>query len=273
MKTKIVYTVIGGESDIYAYQAWVSVDSLRHHQPDAHVEIVCDTVTAERISRMPLGALADKVTAIDFPAGMSARERSRRLKTNLREYVEGDYLYVDTDTIITGSLEEIDKLEGSLYAVHDAHCTIKDNPYMEMNHRNAAVLGYSLEDEVDFFNGGVVFAKDNEAAAAFYAKWNELYDLSTQRGIFIDQTSFAKANIDLGHVLQELPGIWNCQLRHGTRFLGDARIVHYLWTSKKLPTVHTSWEGVTCGTKSLPEGRYLPPSRLCMMILLWEYRV
>lgn len=233
MKTKIVYSLVSGPHDFYAYQAWISVMSLRHHCPDAYVELVCDSHTKEYIRSLPLFQLLDNIVCVNLPSGMTTKEISRQIKTNLRNIVQNDFLYLDVDTVITGPLDDIDGFQGSLFAVADAHCNLMNNPYIPMIRRNARTMGYSLENESSFFNGGVTYAKDDPLASDFYNKWNALYNRGTSKGIFIDQPSFAQANIILGHVMKEIPGIWNCQLRHGIRFLKDARIVHYLWTAKR----------------------------------------
>ena len=232
MKTKIAYALVSDRDDVYALQAWVSVVSLRRHNPDAVVVLACDRPTADSVRTLPLAGLIDETVVIDLPEGMTARERSRRVKTGLRDAIEGDFFYIDVDTIITGPLDSIDEVDCELAAVADAHCSLEDNPYMEMNRKNAAVLGYGFDGETQFFNGGAVLARDTETAREFYRTWNRFYDEGTRKGIFIDQTSYARANIFLGHPMEELPGVWNCQLRHGTRFLSDARVVHYLWTAK-----------------------------------------
>ena len=236
MKTKAVYVLVCSSADYYAEQLWVSILSLRYHNPDITVEIVCDRESANQIVSAPVHLLADTITVVDFCKGITAIERSRRIKTDLRKLVSGDFIYMDTDTIITSSLADVDELEGSLYAVADAHCKFRYNPYKEMICHNASLFGYDARFEENFFNGGVVYAKDDRIAADFYAKWNALYLEGVKKGISIDQPSFAKANKDLGHPMRELPGSWNCQLKHGVRFLHEARIVHYLWTAKRAPS-------------------------------------
>ena len=42
MKTKIVYTIVSDENDIFFEQALLSIYSLRKYNPDAFVELVID---------------------------------------------------------------------------------------------------------------------------------------------------------------------------------------------------------------------------------------
>ncbi len=48
----------------------------------------------------------------------------------------------------------------------------------------------------------------------------------------MDQPSYCRTNIELGCPVQMLPDVWNCQLKHGARYLKDAVVVHYLVTSR-----------------------------------------
>ena len=54
--------------------------------------------------------LVDNIVMRKFSEEINNRERSRSLKTNLRHIVSGDYLFIDTDTIITGDLSFVDNI-------------------------------------------------------------------------------------------------------------------------------------------------------------------
>lgn len=45
MKTKIVYVLVSDEKDLYLEQAWLSVYSLRLHNPTAYVVVLMDDNT------------------------------------------------------------------------------------------------------------------------------------------------------------------------------------------------------------------------------------
>ena len=45
MKTKIVYCIVSNDEDIYLEQAWVSIYTLRRHNPDAEVILLVDKDT------------------------------------------------------------------------------------------------------------------------------------------------------------------------------------------------------------------------------------
>ena len=49
MKTKIAYVLVSSHRDLFWEQCLISVMSLRHHMPDAHTVLVCDTETKESL--------------------------------------------------------------------------------------------------------------------------------------------------------------------------------------------------------------------------------
>ena len=124
MKTKVVYVLVSQESDYYYEMLLLSLFSLRLYHPlgDAEVVVVMDRDTQQRLIDIKADIL-DEVTPIvpDIPQGYSTMQRSRFLKTSLRAFITGDFLYLDTDTIICRSLCEVDSFDGDFCAVLDNH--------------------------------------------------------------------------------------------------------------------------------------------------------
>lgn len=234
MKTKILYVLVSSQRDCYLEQAYVSMRSVKHHMPDAHIVLLTDTATMGTCTglRGEKMAIANEVIVIDLDAQTyNAQQRSRLLKTNSRNYVQGDYLYIDTDTIITKPLHEIDTIESDLAACWDTHTTAKASPFYGLTLRDGRKLGWPVEHEEYYFNGGLMYAKDSPKAHEFYTLWHKNLQEGWKLGVMMDQPSLAKTNYMLGHVIDVLPEIWNCQLIYGMKFLRDAKIVHYLITS------------------------------------------
>jgi len=233
MRTQVVYTLVSSPEDNYAWQAYVSVLSLRHHNADAKVLLLCDDKTAEYVKEHALIHSVDEIIVPSLPENLTAMQKSRYLKTGLRQYVDGDVLFIDTDTLIVSPIDEIDELEAGVAAVLDAHTPLADNPYLEMITRDSHLVGNDLSGISGYYNSGVIFSKGDEMIGDFYRKWNENYRCGQDSGVKMDQPYLAKTDAAFGHIIKELPGVWNCQLRHGVRFLKDAKIVHYLWTAKR----------------------------------------
>lgn len=233
MKTKIAYVLVSSNDDVYLEQAYISMMSLRHHTPDAVVELLIDKETEKSLTgrRAEIIKLANKVTAIDVAGEYNAQQRSRILKTSLRNYIEGDYLFIDCDTIVTKPLDDIDNCRFDIAACQDSHSLFKDNPYRDMCVAHGKILDWPIEKENVYFNSGIIYVKDNELTRNFYSKWNEFWREGSLKHVNMDQPSFAKTNYALGHVVKILDDVWNCELKHGTKYLKDAKIVHYLCTN------------------------------------------
>lgn len=233
MKTKLLYVLVSSENDIYLEQAYVSISSAKYHMPDVHITLLIDRLTELSLTpdrRNKLKAVSE-IVVIDLPSGLTGQQRSRILKTSCRKYISGDFLFIDCDTIIVRPLYEIDNLPYVLAACKDAHSNFSSNPYRGMCINHCKKLGIDVADEELYFNSGVVLARDTAEVHKFYDRWSKNLKIGRLKGIFMDQPSFAKTNIELGHMISPLNDIWNCQIIHGIKYVKDANIIHYLCTS------------------------------------------
>lgn len=105
MKTKIVYVVASLDDDIYMEQAIVSAWSAHHYNPDVNIVLVCDQDTEATLHKgnrqRYVEELFNEIFVQQLPDTYSMIERSRALKTMVRNIVTGDFLYLDTDTMFT----------------------------------------------------------------------------------------------------------------------------------------------------------------------------
>ncbi len=234
MNTKLVYVLVSSEKDIYLEQAYVSMLSAKHHMPDAFISIIIDSVTKQSLTgiRKKEISIADEIIVVDLDQSYSAQKRSRLLKTSVRNHIQGDFLFIDCDTIIVQPLNEIDTIEADIAACWDSHTQFKINPYYKKCIEDARAFAWPIEEEDAYYNSGIIFCKDNNKTHEFYKKWNDNYQKGAQNKILMDQPSFAKTNYDYQHIIQKMPDIWNCELKHGMRYFKEAKIIHYLCTNE-----------------------------------------
>ena len=233
MKTKIVYVVSSNETDIYLEQALLSVFSLRKHNPNAHVELVVDQDTDATIigKRQEIMKYIDKKIVVEVPDELSMVAKSRWLKTSLRQHVEGDYLFIDTDTVITDRLDDIDTFDGELGAVKDQHVLLGLLTVGKVNPRALAKEeGWKWRENIAYYNSGVMFVKDSELTHNFFQTWHQKWVRNINAtGKHRDQSPLAATNEVFKYVIKELSGEWNCQiLSNGIAYLANAKIMHYL---------------------------------------------
>ena len=235
MKTKIVYAVTSDEKDYYLEQTLVSVYSLRLYNPQATVILLVDnktdTTLIDKRAKI-LEYISDKIV-VNIPDKYTKKERSRYLKTTIRQNVKGPYLFIDSDTIITDDLSEIDNLldKGiNIAAVKDNHCDFKDMLNYKLILSRAHIIGWDkyLKRDVIHFNSGVMFINDSDLANEFYEKWHSNWLYECDKGICYDQLAMAYTNQQLNYPICEIEGIWNCQIcQDGIRYLSQAKIIHY----------------------------------------------
>lgn len=233
MKTKIVYVLVSSSKDIYLEQAYISMYSVKYYMPDAHITLLTDKQTEATFTNVREKELkyTDEIISIDIDNKYSAQQRSRILKTSVRKYIKGDFLFIDTDTIIVKPLYDIDLIEADIAACWDTHAPFLLNPYRRMCLEHGKKLKWPIDKEEIYFNSGVIYVKDSKIAHEFYDLWNKNWFDGCKKKVFMDQPSFAKTNYMLNHPIKTLDDIWNCELKHGIRFLKDAFIVHYLCTN------------------------------------------
>lgn len=233
MKTKVVYVLVSSDKDIYLEQMYVSMYSLRFYNPNAYVVLLTDSQTAMTFTgrRKEMTKYADEIVKIELDSSLNGQQKSRQLKTSIRNRIDGDFLFIDCDTIITRDISCIDETSVSIAACRDTHSSFIDNPYRDMCLKDGQLLGWPIEGEKDYFNSGVIYVKDNSETREFYRRWNENLNLGYSKKVYMDQPSFAKTNYEMGHIVRHLDDIWNCELKHGIRYLKDAFIIHYLCTN------------------------------------------
>lgn len=159
MNTKIVYAVVSNEKDIFLEQTLLSVYSLRLYNPEAHVILVVDEDTNKTIQgkRSEILKYITEKIIVKVPKEYTQVQKSRYLKTTLRQNIKGDFLFVDSDTIITDSLSEIDNLNIELGAVKDLHVNLDQNYGCKNIIKKALSIGFNPLSNNLYFNSGVIY--------------------------------------------------------------------------------------------------------------------
>src|SRR5277367_113484 len=100
MQPQICYALTNGEGDRYAAMTFISASLVRRVYPQAKIVVLVDELTEPLLVRQsaPIVKLADQIirvqTGIDAPLA-----RNRFVKTSVRLFVKGDYVYLDADAL------------------------------------------------------------------------------------------------------------------------------------------------------------------------------
>lgn len=250
MITKLVYVLTCAPDKHYIEQALMAVWSARHRNPESHIVLLVD----DKTDRLLTGKRAEilqyvsekKVVSFDDDS-TSPMYRSRWIKTSVRNLVDGDFMFVDCDTIVCRSLCEIDSFKCEVGAVWESHLLVAD--FCESLTKKAVSecqrLCIDLIAEKEYFSSGMLFVKDSPRAHELFEKWHSCWLESNSIGLPIDQPSLAKANAEMGHVIEKIPDTYNCIVFTKNTFVREAHILHitayenpsYLFTGKMLDYV------------------------------------
>ena len=232
MKTIILYVLVSDSEDFYAEQLYISLVSLRKNAPGAVATVLTDQSTHDALaSRGEIGkrllAMADKWVIISLDSDSTKEYRSRLLKTGMRQYIDGDFLFIDTDTLIVRPLEQIDSIPDELALCLDHHCHLHANPEKEYIKDRCLQIGEDLSQTDCYFNSGVILARDTAMVRDVFTQWQQNYLEGRTHGIKTDQQSLAKTLNNPFFKVGQLDGEWNCQLPYGVRYMGSAIVFHY----------------------------------------------
>jgi len=231
---KYVYVLTSSEKDFYYEQFFLSVISLRLHNHNAHVTALIDSKTKGGLTggRSGYEQFVSETIIITSPQELSQKEVSRWIKTSIRKYVSGDFIYIDCDTIVSGNMEHDFPPEINIGAIFDTHVPLARHHLITHFNEEDRRLGFVSSFEMGMrYNGGVIFCRDTPEGNDFFSRWHSLWLYSNKKGNSQDMPSLNQASYEMGGIISELPGEWNCQITHnGLPFLHNAKIIHYYAT-------------------------------------------
>jgi len=231
METKLVYVLTSTPDKSYCEQALMSIFTARYHNPDAYIVLLVDdkTDTLFTGSRAEILEYINEKIVKELPVEMPMMERSRWLKTSVRSIVDGDFLFVDCDTLITRPLNRIDDFQYSLGAVADSHLAVSqfNSLLYDKVDKLAKTLDWDLSAEEYYYSSGVIYVKDIPENHILFEKWHYYWLEGLKKGVSIDQPSLAKANIEMGRIIKRMNDGWNCVMYTHPLFDNKAFILHF----------------------------------------------
>jgi len=232
---KYVYVLTSSDTDYYYEQFFLSLASMRLYNPDAEVIALIDERTKQNLTGKRSGyeKLVSETKIINVPDIYSQKEASRWIKTTIPHYVSGEFFFIDCDTIISEMLENRFPAGINIGAILDTHVTLDAHHHKKYFQDEDIAAGFdsSLKTNIRY-NGGLIYCRSDSPAVAFYEKWHSLWKEGLKKGCSQDMPSLNQANYEMGNIITELDGKWNCQISHnGINFLHSAKIIHYYATS------------------------------------------
>lgn len=223
-----LYVLVSKPGDTYYEQTLVSAASLRYYMPDANIVLLTDDKTFATLvgKRSEIKKYVTSIKKVELSDEMSNMQKSRWLKTSLLKYVDSDFLFIDSDTIVMQKLNDIESIDVDFGAVLDKHSFFSKHCNRALIEENARKLGFEPCVNDRHFNSGVMLVRNNKKNKLFFQMWHNLWLETAKKGVFIDQIALAQANYLMNGVICELPGVWNCQVEYGMHLIADAKILH-----------------------------------------------
>ena len=237
---KYVYVLTSSINDLYYEQFFLSIVSLRLHNPKACIISLIDSKTKESLTGTRSGyeKYITEITVINAPESLSQKEVSRWIKTSVNKYVSGDFLYIDCDTVIAGNLDFNFPSDIKIGAILDTHVPLSKHHLDQHFKAEDKKLNFLSSIETDKrYNGGIIFCRDTAGSSEFYEKWHTLWQFSLKNGNHHDMPALNQANYEMGGIITEISDEWNCQITHnGLPYLSGAKIIHYYATALNFVT-------------------------------------
>ncbi len=224
---RVVYALTSAGLDMHSATTRVSVASLRISNPRARAIIVCDPETNANIARTgdPLRSEVDEWVVRDTPEGPPVF-RNRFLKTSLRRWLDGPFLYLDGDTVVRGDLADLFHGDTDVAAAPNHSQDEIADQIWSGDREFFARMGWSIGTR-PFVNGGVIYLNDTSAARVFAEQWHDFWRASVAVGVTRDQPSLNAAIDATRPRVWLLPHRYNAQCRMNPSVSINAVIDHY----------------------------------------------
>lgn len=239
-----VYVLSSQVNDYYAEQACVSIYSLKKFNPDSNVILIGDIETIENLKngRELVKTLINDIIPVKTPEGFTLLQKSRFIKTSIRQIIPGDFIFIDTDTIILGSLKELEETDCKMGAVttKDSRDWNRKNPHKHFREYNEKRgINPDFNHGIDYFyNSGVMLCRDKPEVYKLFDRWHSLWiESSVKYGYHKDQCDLDRANSELENIIKNIDGIYNFAAIYPNVAIEDiknCKIFHYFVSSNKL---------------------------------------
>jgi hypothetical protein len=221
----VCYVLVCEGWDRHAQMMWLSATSLKLHEPEASITLVTDPLTRQTLEQSAgqLLRLVDRVVVVESDIA-DPRLRAFYLKTALRRHVEGDFLYLDGDTLVVKPIGDVLDTRGDVAAALDFN---HDGPWFPPQLRQPyETLGWPYPLEF-YFNSGVMLMRDVPEVRSFSEEWTRRWHLLVDQGMPGDQEAFVTALYASPVRWCRLPATFNSiTVKRNYRFR-DARILHF----------------------------------------------
>jgi len=207
--------------------AWLSATSVRLQQPDARIVVVIEGLSPDgaRAVAQRFEQLADdiRVQPSDEPTPVG---KSRLHKMKLREYLQGDFVYLDSDTLAVAPLSRIMDATGEVAAAMDFNHSASSTWFPKEFEEAFRDLGWEYPLR-RYVNAGVILMRDRPAVYACCEEWVRRFHASSVMPHVWDQATFNSAIAATGVPFSVLEPGYNAMVVKQKVPFKDSRVLHF----------------------------------------------
>lgn len=228
---RIIYVLTSTGCDIYSAMTRLSVASIRLTNPSIRVAIACDQETDSALvaNGDRVRSEVDEWLVFETPVG-EPMFRNRFIKTNLRNLVDGPFLFLDSDTIVRKDIGTIFACDADLAGAPNHSADQFTDQLWEEDEAHLATMGWEIDRNV-YINGGVLFYRDSDNAHRLTTVWHTLWLTSIKATSRLrDQPALNAACFETKPRLAILDTCYNAQVSIKPHTARTAAVWHYYAT-------------------------------------------
>jgi hypothetical protein len=225
---QVAYVLIYRGKSRYASMAYLSISAARRVHPDCRIALICDKETPQHVRKNfpALLDLVDRVVVLDSEVE-NVRARSYQFKTRIRDAVEGDVVYLDSDTLPVRPFDGMARGDWDVAYVQDrTHYSPVKPIYPYWVKDRMARVGWDYPF-VKYYNAGIGFYRDNAAVRAMVADWQKRWDTFWSVGDDCDQIPLNCSLSTMPIRVHELPPAFNAMVMVHPSLARGAKIYHF----------------------------------------------
>ena len=237
---QVVYVLTGDSATAarpYLEGMRLSILSLRRVDPDVVVHCFCDLSMDQyfRSNHHSWIELVDRWVVCAEATG-GAVHRSRFIKTSLRGRISGPFVYLDTDSVVTGPLDELFACKRDFGLTLDRFFPDRPGAFPGWLASHYRRLGWSPSE--NYCAGGVFWVADNAQTHRFCETWHARWRETVQMGLVADQPSLNRAVAEVEPGVELYPETFNFLVGRVERPLPTGvRLVSFLASQGEPPLV------------------------------------
>ncbi len=232
----VVYAITSRGNDFHSVITRVSAVSVRLSNPDLPIVLAIDAQTDRDLQAVgdPLLGVVDERVVI--PTVETDRLLvNRSVKLQLRSALAGDLLFLDSDTLVRGSLDPVFCTDAEVAGARNHSRAARSEQVSARDQRALEALGWETRPEA-YVNGGVLMLRDTPAVHAFAEDWHARWLLTRQHcNDHRDQPSLNAALHAMAARFSLLDDRFNAQFRPTPRVATEAVVWHFYSSRGKLP--------------------------------------